>query len=261
MKAMVSDELWKEIEPLLPPHPAHPVGGRPFRSDRAALEGILFVLKSGIPWELLPAVFGLCGMTCWRRLRDWQEADVWARFHQRILERLQGADKLDWSRACVDSTSVRATKGGKQTGPSPTDRGKASTKHHVVVEGHGYPIAECLSAGNVNDCQVLETVVDAVPPVRGKQGHPRKRPKKLHADKAYDHAKCRRALRQRGITPRIARRGIESSERLGRYRWVVERTIAWLKGFRRLRIREERRDDTHLAWLTLACGMICFRHL
>ena len=153
MKPMVTDELWEEIKPLLPPHPPRPRGGRAPSSDRAALEGILYVLRSGVPWELLPAVFGVCGMTCWRRLRDWQAAGVWERLHGRILNRLQKADKLDWRRACVDSTSVRATKGANEVGPSPTDRGKASTKHHLVVEGHGYPIAECISAGNVNDCQ------------------------------------------------------------------------------------------------------------
>jgi transposase len=258
---MVSDELWKEVEPLLPPHPAHPEGGRPPASDRAALEGILFVLRSGIPWEMLPSVFGVCGMTCWRRLRDWQAAGVWERLHSHFLEQLQGADKLDWSRASVDSTSVRATKGGKQVGPSPVDRGKASTKHHVIVDRNGIPLGACISAGNVNDCQVFEEVVDSVPLVRGKQGHPRRRPDKVHADKAYDHAKCRCALRQRGITPRIARRGIESSERLGRYRWVAERTISWLKAFRRMRMRDEKRDDIHLGFFLLACAMICFQCL
>ena len=96
MKPMVTDELWEEIKPLLPPHPPRPRGGRPPSSDRAALEGILYVLRSGVPWELLPAVFGVCGMTCWRRLRDWQAAGVWERLHGRILNLLQKADTLDW---------------------------------------------------------------------------------------------------------------------------------------------------------------------
>lgn len=259
MKPMVSDELWAEIQPLLPLHRARPKGGRAPSSDRAALEGILYVLRSGIPWELLPAVFGVCGMTCWRRLRNWQAVGVWQQLHERVLNHLQEADKLDWRRACVDSTSVRATKGGEEIGPSPTDRGKASTKHHLVVEGHGYPIAECISAGNTNDCQVLEALIDAIPALRGKKGY--LSPSKLHADKAYDHDKCRRALLRRGIIPRVARRGVESKERLGCHRWIIERTMAWLKSFRRLRIRDEKRADIHLAWLTLACALICFNHL
>jgi transposase len=111
-KPLVSDELWAVVEPLLPSEPLKPKGGRPRVSDRAALTGILFVLKSGIPWELLPQEMGCgSGMTCWRRLRDWQQAGVWERLHQELLRRLQHADKLDWSRASVDSASVPAKRG------------------------------------------------------------------------------------------------------------------------------------------------------
>jgi IS5 family transposase len=95
----------------------------------------------------------------------------------------------------------------------------------------------------------------------GKPGRPRCRPEKLHADKGYDHAFCRQALRKRGIIPRIARRGIESSERLGRHRWRVERTLSWLHRLRRLRIRYEQRDDIHQAFLSLGCALICFKQL
>jgi transposase len=121
-------------------------------------------------------------------------------------------------------------------------------------------LAALLSGANVHDCQMLEAAVEAVPQVRGGRGRPRRRPGKLHADKAYDHAKCRRALRRRGIVPRIARRGIENSARLGPYRWVVERTFAWFNNFRRLRVRYERRADIHQAFLTLACALVCFNH-
>ncbi len=103
------------------------------------------------------------------------------------------------------------------------------------------------------------SVVDAVRPVGGLQGRPRRRPDKLHADKGYDYEKCRKALRERGIQARIARRGVDSSERLGRHRWVVERAHAWIAGFGKLRIRFERQLDTHLALLKLACCIICLR--
>lgn len=106
---------------------------------------------------------------------------------------------------------------------------------------------------------MFATLLDAVQPVRQARGRPRKRPAKLHADKGYDYHKCRLALRKRGIKSRIARRGIESSERLGRHRWVVERTFAWLNRFRRLRVRYERRDDIHLAFTMLACALITFK--
>lgn len=100
--------------------------------------------------------------------------------------------------------------------------------------------------------------MDAIEPIRKPRGRPRKRPEKLHADKAYDFPRCRKALRKRGITPRIARRGIESSERLGRYRWVVERTLSWINRCRRLKVRYERRADIHLAFLSLSCALVCW---
>jgi IS5 family transposase len=111
--------------------------------------------------------------------------------------------------------------GGCLTGPNPTDRGKPGSKDHLLTDRGGVPLAVGLSAANTHDSVLLEQLVDAVPAVkgpRGRPGRPRQRPAKLHLDKGYDYPRCRRALRRRGITPRIARRGIESSQRLGRHR-------------------------------------------
>jgi IS5 family transposase len=152
--------------------------------------------------------------------------------------------------------------GGEATGKDPTNRGKDPTKRHVVVDRTGLPLSITISAANLHDSKALEVPIDAIPPLRlsGKRRErPRQRPMKLHADKGYDYPRCRRALRSRGITPRIARRGVESSERLGRYRWVVERTLSWLNRFRRLKVRYERRGDIHEAFLSLACALICAR--
>ena len=119
-KPLVTDELWKLIEPLLPPEPPKPKGGRPRLSDRVALAGILFVLRSGIPWEMLPQEMGCgSGMTCWRRLHEWQAAGVWGKLHRLLLDRLREADQIDWSRAVVDSASVRAVLGGRKRAPIP----------------------------------------------------------------------------------------------------------------------------------------------
>ena len=116
-KPLVSDALWESIEPLLPPEPPKPKGGRPRVPDRAALAGIIFVLKSGIPWDMLPQEMGCgSGVTCWRRLRDWQEAGVWERLHQALLDRLGHADKIEWSRASVDSAFVPAKRGAHTPG-------------------------------------------------------------------------------------------------------------------------------------------------
>ena len=111
-KELVTDELWEVIEPLLPEEPPKPKGGRPRVDDREALTGILFVLKSGIPWEMLPQEMGCgSGMTCWRRLKEWHEAGVWEQLHQRLLDRLGESNQIDWERASLDSASVAAPGG------------------------------------------------------------------------------------------------------------------------------------------------------
>jgi transposase len=116
-KPLLPDALWAAIEPLPPPEPPKPKGGRPRVPDRAALTGIIFVLRSGIPWELLPQEMGCgSGMTCWRRLRDWQAAGVWDRLHRALLDRLGDADQIDWRRACLDSASIPAKKGAPRPG-------------------------------------------------------------------------------------------------------------------------------------------------
>jgi transposase len=118
-KPLVTDELWTVVEPLLPKEPPKPKGGRPRVSDRAALTGILFVLKTGIPWEMLPREMGCgSGMTCWRRLKEWHNVGVWERLHQALLDRLGEANRIDWSRTSLDSASVAAP-GGREDGPEP----------------------------------------------------------------------------------------------------------------------------------------------
>jgi transposase len=114
-KELVTDELWEVIEPLLPEEPPKPQGGRPRIDDRAALTGILFVLKSGIPWEMLPQEMGCgSGMTCWRRLKEWHEAGVWEELHRTLLDRLGKADQIDWERASLDSANVPAPGGAER---------------------------------------------------------------------------------------------------------------------------------------------------
>jgi transposase len=122
-KELLPDELWQEIEPLLPPHPPpSPKGGRPPVEDRDALSGIVFVLKTGIPWQALPTeVFGVSGSSCWRRFDEWTKAGVWAELHPRLLSRLGKAGGVNLDRVVVDSQSVRAVKGGAIT-PAPTPR-------------------------------------------------------------------------------------------------------------------------------------------
>ncbi|WP_424948500.1 IS5 family transposase [Crenobacter luteus] len=261
-RSVVSQKLWKSLQPLLPSTPRSRRGGRPRLDDRAALNGILFVLTTGIPWEDLPQELGFgSGMTCWRRLRDRQAQGVWDRLHLALLTQLRQCDQIDWSRACIDGASVASPPGGAETGRNPTDRGKLGSKRHLIVDRRGVPLALSVTGANRHDSIAFETLVDAIPAVPGLPGRPRQRPHKLHADKGYDFRRCREHLKRRGIMARIARRGVESGERLGRHRWVVERTHAWLAGFGKLRIRFERRLDTHYALLKLACALICLRFI
>ena len=124
-KPLLTDELWELVRPLLPPEPPKPKGGRPRVPDRFALTGILFVLRTGTQWELLPQEMGCgCGMTCWRRLHAWHKAGVWQRIWQMLLDQLGLADAIDWSRALIDSASVRAVLGGSSPAPTPRIAGK-----------------------------------------------------------------------------------------------------------------------------------------
>jgi len=123
-KLLVPEELWELIEPILPEHPPSPNGGKPRKPDRLCLTGILFVLKTGIPWEDFPQEMGCCGMTLWNRLHEWMTAGVWPALHRLLLDKLRGADQIDFSRVVVDSASVRAVHGGKKRDPAPWIAGK-----------------------------------------------------------------------------------------------------------------------------------------
>jgi transposase len=261
-KPLLSDGLWERIRPHLPEHNPGFWGGRRPIPDRNALTGIIFVLKTGIPWQDLPQELGCgSGMTCWRRMRDWQKAGVWDIVKQLLLDDLREADKLDFSRAAVDSASVRAFGGGEKTGPNPTDRRKPGSKHHVVTDANGVPLNTKTTAANRHDSTQLINIIDEIPPVAGKVGRPRQRPDEVYADRAYDSEPHRQELRKRHIEPHLARRNEEHGSGLGIYRWVSERVLSWLHGFRRLRTRYDRRDDIHDGFVRLAECLICYRML
>ena len=131
----------------------------------------------------------------------------------------------------------------------------------MITEAQGIPLATILTSANTNDVTQLRALVEAVPAVRGRCGRPRQRPKQVYGDRGYDSESLRRWLRSLRIQPVLAKRRTPHGSGLGRYRWVVERTLAWLHQFRRLRIRYERRPDIHEAFMTLACALICWRFL
>jgi transposase len=261
-KPLVCDELWNVLQPLLPPQRRRfRYPGRKRLDDRKALTGILFVLKTGIPWEDLPAEMGCgSGMTCWRRLHDWNEAGVWAQLHHVLLARLDNAHLINWTRAAVDSTFARALGGVEGSGPNPTDRGRPGVKQHILVDANGIPVAGDVTPANVPEIKELLPLVDSCGP-RDENGEPRHRPAKAYGDRAYDSEPHREKLRARGIEPKLAKRNTEHGSGLGVYRWVVERTIAWLHGFRKLRLVTEKTQEMQFAFLNLALALICYRFL
>jgi transposase len=263
-KPLVSDALWERLEPLLPPPKPRRdrFPGRKPLEFRKVLTGIVFVLKTGINWEDLPAELGWgCGKTCKAYLKAWQAAGVWQQLHQVLLEELQDADQIDWSRGAADSTKARALGGGDDTGPNPTDRGKLGTKHHVLSDAQGIPLATTVTGANVADVTQLLPLVDQLPDLSGEHHDKPTKPEQLYADRAYDSEPHRQGLRDRGVEPEIPKRRTEHGSGLGIYRWVVERTESWLHNFRKLRLRTDPDGAIHRALVLLGSALICMRFL
>lgn len=198
---ILPDDLWRKIEPLLPGprrknrHVQH--AGRHRTDNRKVMTGILFALKTGVPWEFLPATpHWPSGYTCLRRLREWHRRGVWYKLLGLMLAELQHEKRIDWRRAIVDSSSVRAPHGGRKTGPNPTDRRKLGSKHHVLTDARGVPLAVILTEANRHDITQLLPLLEKIPPVRGRRGRPRRRPLKVQGDRAYDSEPHRKKLKK-----------------------------------------------------------------
>jgi IS5 family transposase len=146
-------------------------------------------------------------------------------------------------------------------GANPVDRGKPGSKLHLVCDGGGLPLTAVVTAANVADTTMFQAVLEDVPPVLAPSGRRRCRPGKVYGDKGYDSAANRAWLRRRGIRPRIARRGVESSERLGRHRWRVERALSWLSCWRRLQVRWDQDSGRYFAFVLVACAVVCCSRL
>lgn len=201
-KTILTDELWSRLEPLIPkPQRDRQVqyAGRKPSDPRRIVAGILFVLQTGVPWRSLPATTDFpSGFTCLRHLRQWQQQGIWQALFEVLLAELQAAHQIDWYRALVDSASLRAPCGGEKTGPNPTDRRKLGSKHHLLTDAGGIPLAVTLTGANRHDVTQLLPLVDKIPAVRGKPGAPRFRPKQAQGDRAYDSGPHRQALKKRG---------------------------------------------------------------
>jgi len=261
-QARMPDAFFELAAHHLPPDQAvGSEGGRP-RIDHCVVLGVLwFVLATGCRWEDVPPQMGCTGRAAYNSMRLWEEMGVWDRLHADLLRLLRRADKLDPDRVIVDAVLVRAFGGGERAGPSPVDRRKKGTKHTLLVDRHGVPLAIRTAPANASDHRQIISLVLDFPKVTGKPGRPKELPDELYADRGYDSDATRCILAWLGIEPHIARRRTAHGSGLGKVRWVVERTVSWLKGLRRLRIRYDRLAVIQDAWDTLAACVICFRLL
>lgn len=258
--ACMPEQFYEVARTLLPAErEVGPQGGRPPVEHYTVLKVIWFVLVTGCRWKDVPRELGCCGETARTRLQAWERAGIWSELHQTLLAMLRQSGELHAETVIIDSTQVRAFGGGEKTGPSPVDRRKKGAKFTLLVDREGVPLVVRATAANRSDqLEILPTTV-SYPTVPGKVGRPPTRPKELYADAGYDCEATRTLLRWLGIEPHIRKRSAPHGSHLGRVRWVVERTISWIKGLRRMRVRYDRSATTIDAWTSIAAAVICLK--
>lgn len=260
-KKLVPRALWKMVVSLLPKHKPSPQGGRPRKDDRACLEGIIFVLRTGMPWQMLPPELGYgSGSTCWRRFHEWTQSKVWPKLHKMLLRLLGKQGRIHLNRAIIDSASVRALKGGSHTGPNPTDRRKKGCKRHIITDAQGIPLAVVTGPANQTDGQLALPLLEKIPPCAGKRGRPRRRPQIFQGDAAYGIKAIVKKIIVQRIKPLLAPFGNQPKKHgsgLGKTRYVVERALSWFSNFRRLKLCYERIGQHFQAFHDLAACILC----
>ena len=256
--ACMPEKFYESARPMLPAEQEiGPQGGLPPKTHRVVLKVIWFVLVTGCRWKYVPQEMGCCGETARTRLQDWERIGIWDRLHQLFLTMLNHEKQLHLETVIIDTTHVRAFGGGEATGPSPVDRRKKGTKYTLLVDRDGVPLVIHAAPANSSDHrEILPAVVD-FPEVGGKRGRPRTHPDKLYADAGFDCEPTRSILRWLGIEPHIRHSKGDHGSHLGRVRWVVERTISWIKGLRRMRVRYDRSGTSIDAWTSLAAAVVC----
>lgn len=259
----IPDALWAQIEPLLPPGKPHPLGcHNPRVPNRKAMDGILFVLRTGCQWNALRAT-GICSSSSThRRFIEWVEAGVFGEFWRRGLVKYDALKGIDWSWLSMDGAITKAPLGGKKTGPSPVDRAKRGTKRSILTEAKGIPLAVAVDGANRHDSKLARATLEGIiirrpRPTKRKQQH-------LCLDAAYVGEEILALAEEFHMTLHVRPRGEEAQElkrdvRKKARRWVVERTHSWLNRFRALLIRWSKRADSYIALLHLACGIITWR--
>jgi putative transposase len=256
----VSEELWEQVAPLVPPAPSHAQGGRPRLPDRQAFEAMIYVLRTGIQWKALPREVG-APSTVHDRFQEWQRAGFCAALWQAGLTAYDELVGIAWDGQAAAGVMTKAPFGGAATGANPTDRGKKGTKRSLLVDGAGIPLAVGVDGAHRQDMKLLaatlEGIVIARPEPTGEG------PQHLCLDAGYDDASTREEVAARGYTAHIRPRGEQRRVTLlipgyQARRWVVERTPRWLNRCRRLLVRWEKRIELYLAFVHLACAHLLF---
>jgi putative transposase len=260
----LNDELWQRVEPILledcpPKSKAH--GGRPRIGWRAAINGIIFRLRSGCQWNPLPRRFG-DDSSVHRWFQRWCRNGVFQRVWAVLVEECDELGAVDWKWQAADGMLGKARFGGNKVGPNPTDRAKAGTKKSMLVGGGG-PLGAVIAGANVPDFQLLDETIAAVVVERPDADEVEQH---LCLDAGFDNAPTREVVREQGSIEHIrpAREGPHPPRRPGRRkarRWVVERTLAWLSKCRALLVRYDKHDENFLGLIQWACGLLWYRRL
>lgn len=256
----VSDRLWEQIEPLIPPAPSHAKGGRPRMPDRAAIAAIIYVLRTGLQWNALPRELD-ASSTVHDRFQEWELAGFFQALWQAGLGAYDELMGIQWDWQAVDGAMTKAPFGRAATGKNPTDRGKQGVKRSLLTDGAGIPLAIVIDGANRHDmkllCATLDGIVIARPEPTGTH------PQHLCLDAGYDYPSNREQAEAHQYIPHIRNRGQEKQEKVlipghRARRWVVERTHSWINHSRRLLVRWEKKAENYLAFLHLACAQLIF---
>jgi putative transposase len=258
---LMPDPLWELVEPVLPPEPAKPKGGRPRVDRRGVMDGIFYRLRTGCQWKAIPRSL-VAGSTAHDYFQAWQEAGVFYRLWHEALKVYDDKVGIEWFWQALDGAMTKAPLGGEATGRNPTDRGKQGVKRSLLSDGRGVPLAVAVEGANRHDMKLVGPTLYQIAIARPEPTE--EEPQNLSMDKGYDYEPVRELLEQWGYTAHIRTRGEEKQQKqtvpgYRARRWVVERSHSWINRFRALLIRWEKQVDNYLALLHLACAFITLR--
>ncbi len=267
----LSDKFWEQVEPILEPFNRTRSGGSTPLPFRTILNGIFYLLKTGCQWDMIPKCYG-SKSTIHEHFQKWVSAGVFDQIFQMDLEEYEELKGIDWDWESMDGSLLQAPvrqEGGSSAseeglGRNPTDRGRNGSKIHLLVDGDGMPLGVKVVGANVHDSRLVGLTIETIP-VQQPEWTPETAPN-LCLDKGYDYERVEEEVKQYGYQPHIRRIGEEKLNNEGQKehparRWVVERTFAWLKGFRSLRTRYFCKGKNFIAMLLFACSVILFRAL